>query len=75
MKYSIGDLFVSCNKLSVRYIESIVETSQEATCCWYNMTHVDEVLKCRFPNVTEFRIDMWIKDGSWKHFPIKKDNK
>ena len=69
MKYSIGDLFVSCNKLSVRYIESIT------CCCWYNMTHIDDVLKCRFPNVTETNIDMWITDGAWEHFPIKKDNK
>jgi hypothetical protein len=75
MKYNIGDIFVSCNKGSVRYIDSIVETPQEATSCSYNLTHVDEIIKCRYQDVTEFVIDYWIKIGSWEHYPVKKDNK
>jgi hypothetical protein len=74
MKYNIGDLFVGCNKGSVRYIDSIVETPQEAISYWYNMTHVDEIIECRYLDVTEFVIDTWIKKGSWEHYPVKRDN-
>jgi len=74
MKYNVGDLFVSCNKGSVRYIDSMVKTSQEATPYWYNITHIDKILECNYPCVTKAVIDMWIQSGSWKHYPVKKDN-
>jgi hypothetical protein len=74
MKYNVGDLFVSCNKVSVRYIDSIVKAPQESTPCTYNMTHVDDVLECIYPCVTEVVIDLWIHSGSWKHYPVKKEN-
>ncbi len=75
MKYNVGDLFVNCNKGCVRYIDSIVETSQESTCCWYNLTYVDTTYECRHPDVTEYAIDLHVNTGSWKHYPVKKDNK